>query len=148
MVRTNMSHLKQFNTNLINFVGELKNMNLPMKSELIQLENFLEITNVNARSVISIFQRYFLRDLFVQNILKNNIGFFIMYDDFEDIPVKDREIAVSVIGKIQNIAKDLKDKNDTSKISVILKNLKVLSYFAYSDLGLDANKKFKDLLST
>jgi len=31
-----------------------------------------------------------------------------MYDDFEDIPVKDREIAVSVIGKIQNIAKDLK----------------------------------------
>jgi len=71
-----MSHLKQFNTNLINFVGELKNMNLPMKSELIQLENFLEITNVNARSVISIFQRYFLRDLFVQNILKNNIFFY------------------------------------------------------------------------
>ena len=140
------SNLKQFNTSLIKFVGELKQMNIGLESELSQLENFLEITHINARAVISIFQKYFLTDLFIKNILKNNITFFIMYNTFDKIPEKDKEIAISVIGKIQTLAKTLQNKEDNDKISTILKNLKILAYFAYSDLGINANEKFKSLI--
>ncbi|AII17007.1 hypothetical protein JO84_gp259 [Aureococcus anophagefferens virus] len=140
------SNLKQFNTSLIKFVGELKQMNIGLASELSQLENFLEITHINARAVISIFQKYFLTDLFIQNILKNNISFFILYNNFNNIPEKDKEIAISVIGKIQTLAKTLQDKDENDKISTILKNLKILAYFAYSDLGINANEKFKSLM--
>ena len=69
-----------------------------------------------------------------------------MYNTFDKIPEKDKEIAISVIGKIQTLAKTLQNKEDNDKISTILKNLKILAYFAYSDLGINANEKFKSLI--
>ena len=70
-----------------------------------------------------------------------------MYDDFSAIPEKDRKIASGVIGKIQEIAKTLIETNQTDKIVIIFKNLKVLAFFAYSDVGLDAKAKFASLVA-
>ena len=141
------SNLSKFNQVLFSFVGDLKKMDLGMKSELSQLENFLEITRVTPRTIISIFQQYFLKDVFVKSILKNDFKFFCMYDDFSAIPEKDRKIASGVIGKIQEIAKTLIATNQTDKIVTIFKNLKVLAFFAYSDVGLDAKAKFASLVA-
>lgn len=140
------SNLSKFNQVLFSFVGDLKKMDIGMKSELSQLENFLEITRVTPRTIISIFQQYFLKDVFVKSILKNDFKFFCMYDDFSAIPEKDRKIASGVIGKIQEIAKTLIDTNQTEKLVTIFKNLKVLAFFAYSDVGLDAKAKFASLV--
>ena len=78
------SSLSQFNKSIHEFVAELKKMNV-MPKEIKKLETYIEITKVNARLLIRNFQTYFLRDLFVSNLLKDNVKFFINYvpDDSE-----------------------------------------------------------------
>ena len=71
-----MSHLSRFNNSLHNLVADLKKMGV-LTSDVVKLETFIEITHVNARTIISNFQQNVLRDVFVSNILCNNVDFSI-----------------------------------------------------------------------
>ena len=96
-----MKSLTKFNTAIFDFVKDLKSMQI-YQNDIQKLETYIEIVHVNARSLIRNFQKYFLRDVFVQNILNNNVNFFVSYDpSSEDITNSD----TNLIKKIQSIVK-------------------------------------------
>jgi hypothetical protein len=138
-----MSSLSQFNSAIHEFLVDLKNMDI-LKNEITKLETFLEITRVNARAIISNFQTHFLRDIFVKNILKNNVQFFINYDATNEVDGDNS--ALSLIKKIQEIVAKLITNNELDNINCTLKWLKILCYHAYQDFGIDAKTKFVSLM--
>lgn len=138
-----MSHLSRFNTSVYDFIADLKSMSI-MKSEVLKLENYIEITRVNSRALIRNFQKHFLRDIFVTNILTNNIPFFIEYDPSNDLNSNDTT-SQELIQRIQNLVKTMYNSNDTSNISKTFDWLKIMCFHAYLDLGIDASMKFRSL---
>lgn len=138
-----MTSLSQFNSAIHDFVADLKKMPIE-RGDINKLETYVEVTRVNARTIISNFQKYALRDVFVQNIVRNNVVFFVEYDPSQD--VGGSSVALTLIGRIQGIVRSMRDKNDTENIEKTLRWLKVLVFHAYSDLGLDAGAKLKSLM--
>ena len=61
------SSLSQFNTAIYDFVRFIRETG-HMSDEVNKLETYIEVTRVNARILISNFQKYVLRDVFVSNI--------------------------------------------------------------------------------
>ena len=138
-----MTSLSQFNTSIHEFVADLKTMSLE-QSDTNKLQTYVEITRINARTIINNFQAYVLRDVFVQNILRNNIDFFINYDPSGD--VGDSETVSKIIVRIQSIVNSMHTKGDVENIDKTLRWLKILVFHAYSDLGIDASAKLKSLM--
>tara|TARA_B100001113_G_scaffold262050_1_gene216994 strand:+ start:1197 stop:1658 length:462 start_codon:yes stop_codon:yes gene_type:complete len=144
-----MSHLSRFNNSLHNLVADLKKMGV-LTSDVVKLETFIEITHVNARTIISNFQQNVLRDVFVSNILSNNIDFFLNYDPSEVIQnnltdSKDVNYAESLIGRVQELVIIMRKNNNYDNINKTFDWIKILCFHAYSDIGIDAVQKFKDL---
>lgn len=137
------SSLSQFNKSIHEFVAELKKMNV-MPKEIKKLETYIEITKVNARLLIRNFQTYFLRDLFVSNLLKDNVKFFINYVP-DDSEIKNDKTALQLIQKIQQVVLFMLQNNKTKEISTTFNWLKILVYHSYQDLNIDPNQKFKTL---
>ena len=138
-----MSSLSQFNKSIHEFVAELKKMNV-MPAEIKKLETYIEITKVNARLLIRNFQTYFLRDLFVSNLLKDNVNFFINYVP-DNSEIKNDKTALKLIQKIQQVVLFMLQNNKTKEISTTFNWLKILVYHSYQDLNIDPNQKFKTL---
>jgi hypothetical protein len=138
-----MSSLSQFNAAVHEFVADLKNMPIE-KSDLIKLQTYVEVTRVNSRTIISNFQKYALRDTFVQNIVRNNVEFFITYDPSSE--VGDSKSAISLIGRIQSLVRTMLSKGDNENIEKTLRWIKILIYHAYIDIGIDAGAKLKSLM--
>tara|TARA_Y100000389_G_scaffold177697_1_gene190218 strand:- start:4076 stop:4504 length:429 start_codon:yes stop_codon:yes gene_type:complete len=139
-----MSNLSQFNTALSDFLVDLKSMSI-LSGEISKLETYMEVTRINARAIISNFQTHILRDIFVKNVLKNNVDFFVNYDASKDIPDGDNT-ALGLIQKIQEIVRKLVRNNEMANINCTLKWLKILCYHAYQDIGIDAANKFSILM--
>ena len=78
-IDTMSSSLSQFNTAIYDFVRFIRETG-HMSDEVNKLETYIEVTRVNARILISNFQKYVLRDVFVSNILKNNVNYFLNID--------------------------------------------------------------------
>lgn len=138
-----MTALSQFNSTIHDFVSDLKTMSID-KGDINKLETYIEITRVNARTIISNFQKYALRDVFVQNIVRNNADFFVNYDPSGD--VGDSTIALTLIGRIQGIVRMMMTKGDVQNVDKIFRWLKILVFHAYTDLGMDAGIKLKTLM--
>ena len=79
MLNISMSHLSQFNSAVHGLVGDFKKMKY-LEKDVLKLETYIEITHINARSIITQFQTHVLKDIFVSNILSNNVDFFMEYD--------------------------------------------------------------------
>jgi len=138
-----MSSLSQFNKSIHEFVAELKKMDV-LPKEIKKLETYIEITKVNARLLIRNFQTYFLRDLFVSNLLKNNVNFFINYVP-DNSEIKNDKTALQLIQKIQQVVLFMLQNNKNKEISTTFNWLKILVYHSYQDLNIDPNQKFKTL---
>ena len=138
-----MSHLSLFNTAVYEFIADLKKMNI-LSNEIAKLETYVEVTRVNARAIISNFQSNLLRDVFVQNILKNNVHFFIEYDATSE--VSGDNTALTLIKRIQELVRTMASQGASDNIALTLKHLKVLCFHAYADLGIDAASKFRSLM--
>lgn len=139
-----MNPLKNFNTSLRDFVEDLKNFDF-IKKEAESLETFIEVTKINARLIIRGFQSHLLRDIFVVNVLKNNFDYFLKYDVDQEFDTP--ENIKQLIKKIQKIVYEIQDRGETLNTEKVFHWLKVLCFYAYSDLGIDAANKFKELLN-
>ena len=144
-----MSHLSQFNTSIHNFIADIKKMNV-LKSDVMKLDSYVEITHINARALIRHFQQHVLRDVLVSNILDNNIEFFLNYDvsDMINEHVKDRNecnYAHLLVERIQELVKIMRKNDSYENINRTFDWIKMLCYHAYCDLGIDASEKFKSL---
>tara|TARA_B100000902_G_scaffold42093_1_gene49743 strand:+ start:25905 stop:26372 length:468 start_codon:yes stop_codon:yes gene_type:complete len=144
-----MSHLSQFNTSIHNFIADIKKMNV-LKSDVMKLESYVEITHINARALIRHFQQHILRDVLVSNILDNNIDFFLNYDVSKmiDEHVKDKNecnYAHLLVERIQELVGTMRKSNSYENINRTFDWIKMLCYHAYCDLGIDAREKFKEL---
>lgn len=144
-----MSSLKQFNDTIYAFVDDLKKMNIQsMKSDIMKLDTFIDITKINARAILPHFQTQFLRDEFVRNILKNNVYFFVNYDaSKEKIVLDGGDDAIALIKRIQSIVHEIDKKGNDEYIAKTLKWIKILCFHAYSDLNIDASAKFRSLMA-
>ena len=121
-----------------------------LKSDVMKLESYVEITHINARALIRHFQQHVLRDVLVSNILDNNIEFFLNYDvsDMINEHVKDRNecnYAHLLVERIQELVKTMRKNDSYENINRTFDWIKMLCYHAYCDLGIDASEKFKSL---
>tara|TARA_Y100000389_G_C17468914_1_gene528399 strand:- start:753 stop:1187 length:435 start_codon:yes stop_codon:yes gene_type:complete len=138
-----MSSLSQFNSTIHQFVQELYKMNI-LKSEVRKLKSYVEITHISARTIIQNFQKYILRDEIVYNILTENVEYFLNYDLNEAVEENKRNI----LNRITPIVRQLVDDNDLSNITTTFSWMKILCFHAYTEIGIDANEKFKSLYAT
>lgn len=144
-----MSHLSQFNVAVHEFVADLKKMQL-LHSDIAKLESYIEITRVNARAIVRNFQNYFLRDIFVTNILTNNVNFFIDYDPSDDLSTTEsngNNHAHALIRRIQDLVRTMQNTGANDNINKTFDWIKILCFHAYQDLGIDATVKFRTLQS-
>jgi len=141
-----MSSLTHFNKSVHEFVADLKKMNV-LPTEIKKLETYIEVTRINARLLIRNFQNYFLKDVFVLNILNDNTLFFINYKPTE-LEVNNDKTALKLIERIQNVVNIMLQNNKTKEISSTFNWLKILVFHAYSDLGINSTQKFMALQNT
>ena len=139
------SSLSQFNIAIHDFVRFIKETG-HMSGEVNKLETYVEVTRVNARLLISKFQTYVLRDVFVSNILRNNVNYFLNFDIVKEYKIDDNNIAL-LIDKVRDLVKELVEENNTKNIDSTFNWLKILCFHAYSDIGINASEKFKSLLT-
>jgi flagellar basal body rod protein FlgC len=130
-------------------VGDLKKMNY-LNKDVSKLETYIEITHINARSIITHFQTHILKDIFVSNILSNNTDFFMQYDATEIITQEAKNAneinyAQSLIKRIQELVNTMRENKSYENINATFNWIKVLCYHAYSDLGINASEKFTQL---
>lgn len=149
MLNISMSHLSQFNSAVHGLVGDFKKMNY-LHKDVAKLETYIEITHINARSIITQFQTHVLKDIFVSNILSNNIDFFMKYDATEIIAKEAKNVnevnyAHSLIKRIQELVNTMRENQSYDNINATFNWIKVLCYHAYLDLGIDASEKFAQL---
>ena len=137
-----MKSLTKFNTTVFDFVNDLKSMKMYQR-DIQKLEAYIEIIHVNARSIIRNFQTYFLRDIFVKNILNNNVHFFVNYDASQESELQNEE--ANLIRKIQSIVKIMQDNDGYDNINKTFHWIKILCFHAYADLNIDPVEKFKSL---
>ena len=136
-----MKSLTKFNTAIFDFVNDLKSMQM-YQSDIQKLETYIEIVHVNARSLIRNFQKYFLRDIFVQNILNNNVNFFVSYDSSQE-GITDND--TNLVRKIQSIVRIMQETGRNDNIDKTFNWIKILCFHAYADLNIDPVAKFKSL---
>jgi hypothetical protein len=136
------SDIDKFNETLTQFINDLKKI-CPNNSDLFKCEQIVNIILVKStkKIVISNFQAFVLRDDFVRNILNKNTDFFIKYNFSND-----NKTNISIIERTQKIVLDLQNKNDEPNIKCVFNWIILLVYFAYSDLGINPDEKFKNLL--
>ncbi len=139
------SSLSQFNTAIYDFVRFIRETG-HMSDEVNKLETYIEVTRVNARILISNFQKYVLRDVFVSNILKNNVNYFLNIDIVKEYEIDDDNIAL-LINRIRELVANLVTEKNTENIDKAFNWMKVLCFHAYSDIGIPAAQKFRSLLS-
>tara|TARA_B100001996_G_scaffold273880_1_gene214711 strand:- start:4476 stop:4952 length:477 start_codon:yes stop_codon:yes gene_type:complete len=149
MLNISMSHLSQFNSAVHGLVGDFKKMKY-LEKDVLKLETYIEITHINARSIITQFQTHVLKDIFVSNILSNNTDFFMKYDATEIIAKEAKNVneinyAHSLIKRIQELVDTMRENKSYENINATFNWIKVLCYHAYSDLGIDASEKFTQL---
>jgi len=137
--------LSQFNKSIHEFVDDIIKMKI-MNKEAFKLKRYVDITRVNARSIIRNFQKFILRDIFVSNIIKNNTDFFLNHNIREELNITD-ESTGDLIDQIKDLVNNLVIADDTVKINKTFNWLKILCYHAYNDLGIDANQKFNLLMT-
>lgn len=137
-----MKSLTKFNTAIFDFVNDLKSMQM-YQSDIQKLETYIEIVHVNARSIIRNFQTYFLRDVFVRNLLNNNVTFFVSYDASQEESIQDE--GSNLIRKIQSIVQIMQETGGHDNIHKTLNWIKILCFHAYADLNIDPVEKFKSL---
>ena len=95
------SSLSQFNTAIYDFVRFIRDTG-HMSADVDSLETYIEVTRVNARILISNFQKYVLRDVFVSNILQNNVNYFLNFDIVKEYNIDDDNIAL-LINRIREL---------------------------------------------
>tara|TARA_B100000900_G_C20329678_1_gene613686 strand:+ start:272 stop:748 length:477 start_codon:yes stop_codon:yes gene_type:complete len=149
MLNISMSHLSQFNSAVHGLVGDFKKMKY-LEKDVLRLETYIEITHINARSIITQFQTHVLKDVFVSNILSNNVDFFMKYDATEIIAKEAKNAneinyAHSLIKRIQDLVKSMRQNKSYENIDATFNWIKVLCFHAYSDLGINAAEKFTQL---
>lgn len=139
---TDVTSISKFNIALRDFIQDLKKFDI-VSRDVSKLETYVEITKVNSKALIRQFQTYLLRDSFVENVLKNNIDFFLNFDISEESESKNiREL----VTKLQNIISEAHYANTLDNTDKVFHWLKVLSYYAYQDIGINATDKFKSLI--
>ena len=136
--------LSQFNKSIHEFVDDIIEMNI-MNKEALKLKRYVDITRVNARSIIRNFQTFILRDIFVSNIIRNDTNFFLNHNIIEELNISDKSTG-DLINRIKDLIKNLVLADNTEKINKTFNWLKILCYHAYNDLGIDANQKFNILM--
>tara|TARA_B100001250_G_scaffold175146_1_gene150613 strand:+ start:387 stop:833 length:447 start_codon:yes stop_codon:yes gene_type:complete len=139
------SSLSQFNTAIYDFVRFIRDTG-HMSADVDSLETYIEVTRVNARILISNFQKYVLRDVFVSNILQNNVNYFLNFDIVKEYNIDDANIAL-LINRIRELVGKLVEEKNTENIDKTFNWIKVLCFHAYTDIGIPAAKKFRALLS-
>lgn len=141
---------KKFNELIIQFINDLIKICPDDNSDLNRFKRYSKIVEVpnTKRIIISNYQVYILRDIFVSNILNSNVDFFVNYDFVNDTSVEIKsDYILPLIKKIQNTIYKLQSNNDSDSINTIFKWLTMLTYFAYVDLGINPNEKFQQLKS-
>ena len=139
-----ISYVDKFNEIVSQFIHDLKKI-CPENKDLFKIEQLITIICTHSRKkvIIAKFQANVLRDEFVKNILSKNTDFFINYKFVNDI-----DSNVSIINRAQNIVKDLNEKKDLQSIECVFNWVTLMVYFAYKDLGIDADDKFKKLVQS
>lgn len=137
-----MTSLARFNSSLRDFIVDLNKFEI-VKKDVKKLETYVEITKVNAKILIRGFQTHLLRDNFVQKILKNDLNFFVNYNVDEES--ESPENIKDLVKRIQNIIGDADKSGNLKDTEKVFHWLKVLCFYAYLDIGIDANEKFKEL---
>lgn len=143
----NIKPIDRFNTLILAFVKDLKRIN-PNDKDLVRVETFANAIHIKKDIIIRHFQAHALKDIFVSNILHENISFFIEYDFFADESLNHLrdDIQVSLFDKVKNILKKL-EQNPEKKESIvkIFEWITMLCYYAYEDIGIDAKEKMRHL---
>ena len=134
--------LSKFNSALRDFIVDLKKFDM-VKKDVKKLETYVEITKVNSKILIRGFQTHLLRDRFVKNVIDNDLHFFINYnvDDENDSPENIKDL----VKRIQRIIEESNKSGNLKDTDKVFHWLKVLCYYAYLDIGIEPNEKFKQL---
>jgi hypothetical protein len=142
------SNVSKFNGLITQFLNDLKKID-PLSNELKMVETYANIIHITSsnRIIISNFQAFVLKDNFIVNILKKNVVFFINYKFDDDVNIKNvkSNYVKPLILRVQDIVNQLYLKGESSNIESIFNWLIMLSYFAYLDLGINPDEKFKSV---
>ena len=137
-----VSYVDKFNEIVSQFILDLKKI-CPENKDLFKIEQLITIicTHSRKKAIIAKFQANVLRDDFVKNILLKNTDYFINYKFVNDV-----DSNVSIINRTQNIVKNLHEKKDINSIECVFNWVTLMVYFAYKDLGIDADEMFTKLV--
>tara|TARA_Y100000389_G_scaffold141289_1_gene139135 strand:+ start:5469 stop:5888 length:420 start_codon:yes stop_codon:yes gene_type:complete len=138
-----MSFVEKFNSSLHDFIADLKKFDF-VRKDVENLETYIEVTKVNSKILIRGFQGSLLRDVFVQHVLKNDLEYFLNYN-VESESAQSEKIR-ELVKRLQNILKEANQSGGLGNSEKIFHWLKVLCFYAYSDLGIDPAEKFKSLM--
>tara|TARA_Y100000389_G_C17410228_1_gene490454 strand:+ start:812 stop:1258 length:447 start_codon:yes stop_codon:yes gene_type:complete len=134
--------ISKFNIAIRDFIQDLKKFDI-VSRDVSKLETYIEITKVNSKALIRQYQSYLLRDSFVKNVLKNNIDFFLEFDISEESESKNIR---DLVTKLQNIISEAHFAKTLDNTDTVFHWLKVLSFYAYQDIGINPSEKFKSLV--
>lgn len=142
-----MAFIQTFNQKFIEFVKDLKHLKFEGTQKYLNLDIIESALDVKKELVIRNFQVYILKDVTVANILNKNTDYFIHNSFIQDSSFKEVSPAIKdVFASVQNIIVNMKETEDGRKnIDNIFNWMILLSYFAYSDIGINAQEKFNEL---
>jgi hypothetical protein len=127
-----MTPLKHFNENVQLFLNDLDNLFGAQDSEMRVIKAAFELTSVNARLFLKPFQHNIVsQTTFVNNILSNNIAYFIDFD-FNTIINQNDTMCLRMFNKFKQATVD--NRNNIPLVTAIFNWLKVMIYYAKLDL--------------
>jgi len=141
------SKLTLFNNTLDEFVADLESV-INGDPFLQKLAGYLTLKSSNARVFITPFQKYGLREKYVEAILNEDTYFFEKEaNDYSNL-IEGEDVATNFdfFNKIANIISSVKNnKNITRKI---FEWLKLLVFFALEDTGIDATQFMTQIIQS
>jgi len=137
------SPLKRFNTTVVNFIEDLKNIFGDNDRDLMKMESAMDLTTVNARIVITPFQMYALSPLFMKGILTEDVDFFLNFNYAQVI--SETEYMNYLLNKLRAVVTNMRDDKET--VTSIFNWFKMLLYYALEDQGKNPVNEFKNICS-
>ena len=135
--------LRQFNDTVRLFINDLKNIFGENDRDIIRIELLTEMLSMNARLVIRPFQDSICNnDLFVQNIMRDNAEYFLNFP-FEKLSVvNENEFYMKLLYKFREA---IANQTNKKTLSAIFNWFKIMIFHAYSDMGVDADKRMRSI---
>jgi len=142
------STIDKFNNLVKEFVQDLKRIN-PKDKDIVKIELFLRTSLMKEDAILRQFQLHVLRDNLVTGILKQDLGYLVSYDFFNETELTDvkSDYLVRLFDRVKTILIELKGTvSGKQNIKNIFEWMTTLIYYAYLNLGIDPNTKMENLV--